>query len=504
MLKLIPEPTSIVTDSKKIFPMPCIRLGESGLDAEVVKDFLDFLLLLGIHEGDEYNVFFEYDASLEEEEYTLVIDENITVKAKTVSGRVYALQTLKQIFFQCGDKLPHTVIKDKPVKKIRGFMLDSGRYFFPLDDVKCMLRRMALHKLNLFHFHITEDQGWRIEIDKYPLLTEKGSVRKRTNFTFKEHRGFYTKKDIQEIVRYAHAFGIKVMPEFDIPGHSRAAIACYPYLSCFERKLDVADHWGVKHDVLCAGKDSTYTFVKNILDEFCEMFDDEYFHIGGDEVPKHRWRLCPDCQKKISELVLPDEEALQCYFMNEVKEYLKAKGKQVFMWSWDLKDSKRLDEDLGFTKCGATETFGRPFIDTSTDAYYIDLPYGYVSLENSAEHKLLDGNCLGVEATLWTEYVPNMKKADKMTYPRLFAVCEAGWNGQTSYSKVKERLDYYYSYLDRNSIGYSTLKTATPSKVRGFLQGMLFERRQLAWEGLHNIFDDKKTEKIAKNLTKGK
>lgn len=501
MLKLIPEPKKIETDNSKVYDFTKICLNTCRISSDVTDDFKAFISSLGLQEGGEENIILQHDEAVPDEGYIIIIDGKITVKASSASGNVYALQTLKQIFFQCGASLPYTYIEDCPTKKVRGFMLDSGRYFFPVDDVKKLLRRMALHKLNLFHFHLTEDQGWRIESEKYPLLTEKGSVRRRTNFNRKAHGGFYSKNDIREIVRYAHAFGIKVMPEFDIPGHSRAAIACYPYLSCFERELPVADHWGVKHDVLCAGKDSTYEFVHDIIDEFCELFPDEYFHIGGDEVPKHRWHLCPHCQKKIKDLGLKDEEELQFYFMNEINNYCKAKGKQCFMWSWDLKNCGDLSEDLGFTKCGEMETQNRPFIDTSTKAYYIDFPYGRISLKDTADHKVFHGNCLGVEATLWTEYVPDMKKADKMTYPRLFPVCETAWNGKCSYEKTEKNLSFYYDYLRCNNIGYSDLPAANPSTLRGKMQVLLFERRQLAWEGLHNIFDDKKVEKTAKEIT---
>ena len=426
MLRLIPAPESVKQISNNKTAITHISLGKNLLSPEAVKDFTDFCRL---PRGEE-NILFETDDSLEAEEYILKTGEKTVITASSAAGQLYALQTLKQILFQTDFNICAFEIKDKPKYKIRGFMLDVGRYFFPVEDVKLMIRRMAYHKLNLFHFHITEDQGWRVEIDKYPLLTQIGSKRKKTNFNHTPHGGYYTKDQIREIVDYAHAFCVKVMPEFDIPGHSRAAIAAYPRLSCFERELPVADHWGVKHDVLCAGKDSTMDFVKGVLDTFFELFPDEYIHIGGDEVPMHRWRLCPNCQKKIKDLGLKDENALQAWFMNTVKDYCAAHGKQAFMWSWDLKNDCLIDEDLGFTKCDGRQTGDRPFIDTDASAYYIDLPYGQVSLDDTIKHKPGEGNCLGVEATLWSEYVPDIGKADRMTYPRLGAVCETGWAGR--------------------------------------------------------------------------
>lgn len=493
MLNLIPSVKEIEIKTG-FLKIDHIALGVNDLSENAQNDFLDFC---GKPKGEE-NIIFVNDGSFKEEEYGIsVTADKITVTASSASGELYALQTLKQIFFQTDFNVPCLEIKDKPSYKIRGFMLDSGRYFFKVEEVKLFIRRMAMHKLNLFHFHLTEDQGWRIEIKKYPLLTQLGSIRKKTNFNHKPHGGYYTQQEIREIVDYAHSFCIKVMPEFDIPGHSRAAIACYNDLTCFPRNLPVADHWGVKHDVLCVGKDSTIEFVKNVLDEFFELFPDEYYHIGGDEVPKHRWDLCPNCQKRIKELGLKNSEELQVWFMNLVKDYCKEYGKQSFMWSWDLKGAGNLDNDLGFTKCGEMETGSRPFIDTSVEAYYIDLPYGYISLKKSADHKPYKGNCLGVEATLWTEYVPHMKKADRMTYPRLSALCETGWNGSTSWKEIKGKMDFYYKFLDKNKITPAPLSQANPDKIRGFFSGLLFERRQLAWEGLKNIFDDKYIEKRA-------
>ena len=495
-MNIIPAPVKVEIISDNRTPISSIGFGNNLLSDEAKKDFLDFCKL---SEG-ETNIFFENDASLDEEEYALKTEKGeVKITSSSASGQLYALQTLKQILFENGFSLPDLEIYDKPTHKIRGFMLDVGRYFYTVEEVKTFIRRMAMHKLNLFHFHLTEDQGWRIQIDAFPLLTEIGSKRTNTNFDRVPREGYYTKADIKEIVDYAHAFCIKVMPEFDIPGHSRAAIACYKELTCFERDLPVATHWGVKHDVLCVGKESTFDFVYKVIDEMCEMFPDEYFHIGGDEVPKHRWDLCPHCQAKRKELGLSNSDALQFWFMNKVKDYCKAKGKQAFMWSWELESDKDIDGDLGFTLCDGDSDIGdRPYIDTSTKAYYIDLPYGYINLKDTADSKTKNRNCLGLEVTLWTEYVKDMKKADYMTYPRLGAFCENAWNGGIGYEAFSKKLDYYYSLLDYNKIGYAKPHQAMPNKIRKPISVLWFERRQLAWEGLHNIFDDKAIEKMAK------
>ncbi len=432
-MKIIPQPQCITELSKTVFDMKGFTLGKNSLSEEAKCDFLSFL---NLPQAEKENILFKESTDLSDEEYIIETGSEIVIYSNSASGQLYALQTLKQILFQCGCKIPHIRVKDYPAHKFRGFMLDAGRYFFSVDDVKSIIRRMVLHKLNVLHLHLTEDQGWRIEIEKYPLLTEIGSSRKKTNFNHKAHSGFYTKADIKEIVDYAHAFCVKVMPEFDIPGHSRAAIAAYNDLTCFPRKLPVADHWGVKHDVLCVGNEKTMQFVYDVLDEFFEMFPDEYIHIGGDEVPKHRWDLCPACNAKRKKLGLENSDALQFWFMNTVKDYCKSHGKQAFMWSWELEDDTLLHTDLGFTKCGEMNTGNRPFIDTSTQAYYIDLPYGYISLKDSANHKIYSGNAIGVEATLWTEYVPNMKKADTMSFPRTGCLAETGWSGSCIFSFV--------------------------------------------------------------------
>ncbi len=494
-MKIIPQPQCITELSKTVFDMKGFTLGKNSLSEEAKCDFLSFL---NLPQAEKENILFKESTDLSDEEYIIETGSEIVIYSNSASGQLYALQTLKQILFQCGCKIPHIRVKDYPAHKFRGFMLDAGRYFFSVDDVKSIIRRMVLHKLNVLHLHLTEDQGWRIEIEKYPLLTEIGSSRKKTNFNHKAHSGFYTKADIKEIVDYAHAFCVKVMPEFDIPGHSRAAIAAYNELTCFPRKLPVADHWGVKHDVLCVGNEKTMQFVYDVLDEFFEMFPDEYIHIGGDEVPKHRWDLCPACNAKRKKLGLENSDALQFWFMNTVKDYCKSHGKQAFMWSWELEDDTLLHTDLGFTKCGEMNTGNRPFIDTSTQAYYIDLPYGYISLKDSANHKIYSGNAIGVEATLWTEYVPNMKKADTMSFPRTGCLAETGWSGSCTWETFSEKLDYYYSFLDKNNIGYAKANKANPNALRAKLSILLFERRQLVWEGLHNLFDDKKIEKIAR------
>lgn len=491
---LIPEPRSIKTDRMRTFDFSKIKLGASPLNETAQNDFLQFA---GRPQADAPNILFQTDRALAPEAYRLNICEKITIFSRDGAGAFYALQTLKQILLQCGDQLPYCEIEDAPAFAYRGMMLDVGRYFYTVEDVKAVLDRMALHKLNLLHLHLTEDQGWRIQIDRYPMLTAIGARRSYTNFNRTPHKGYYTKAQIREIVDYAHTKQIKVMPEFDMPGHCRAAIAAYPALSCFDRELPVATHWGVKHDVLCAGKEETYRFIFDVLDEMLEMFPDGYFHIGGDEVPKHRWHLCPHCRQKMRENGLKDEDELQEYFMNRVYKYLTEHGaKHVFMWNYDKLQPRILDKHIAFSLCGGEEK-ARDFTDTSAAAYYFDLPYGRIPLQAVCDHQI-PAQAMGAEGQLWSEYLPNLQKCDIMAFPRTGALAESAWSGGCSWAGFQKKLQFYYTFLEANGISHAAGARLNPKGLRKALDILWFEKRQLTWEGLHNLIDDRYVEHLAK------
>lgn len=458
-------------------------------------------------------------SSLGEEGYCLNVNNNsIIIEALSEHGAFYAVQTFKQILFQCTDKIPVMTIEDAPCFEYRGFMLDVGRYFYKVEEVKKFLDLMALHKLNTFHFHLTEDQGWRIEIKKYPLLTQKGSRRSHTNFGFIPRSGYYTQDEIKEIVSYAHSKFIRVIPEFDIPGHTVSAIACYPYLSCFDRKLKVATHWGVKHDILCAGKESTYEFVFDVLDEMAELFPDGEIHLGGDEAYKMRWNICPRCQAEIKKQGLKDSEELQQFFMSKVNAYLKEKGIKTIMWNWDdIEPTKWLDPSIAWNLCGVSPEklpviksemeSGRDMIITSSLPYYLDLPYGWINLKFAYEFDPVKGfsdedmkHIRGVEAPLWTEYVPDMRTAYLKTFPRLGAICETAWTQaeNKSWESFLEKMNFYYDFLSLYGVKGASLRKSMPSKIRAAASSLWFNRRQLHWQGLHNLIDDAVVKKTAK------
>lgn len=520
MFNIIPQPVSIlINQSEKGFTL---HTGTTISPYPFTEDLINFSkkqfgkkIIMHEDTGEERSIILKLDDSIEHEEgYTIKCENRrVFINAKTESGLFYGLQTLKQMLLQTEGKLPHVEIMDYPRFAYRGYMLDCGRYFYTVDEVKRIVDLMALHKLNVLHWHLTEDQGWRVEIKKYPLLTEKGSKRSHTNFNHRPHGGYYTQEEIKEIVAYCHERKIKVIPEFDVPGHMVAAISCYPYLSCLDRDLEVATHWGVKHDILCAGKESSYQFVYDVLDELIELFPDKVIHIGGDEAVKMRWKNCPHCQKAIQEKGLKDEDDLQMYFMTKVNEYIESKGYSSIMWNYDTAGgTEELSENIAWNVCGMGKDDklireelkrGRKMINTKCYPYYFDFPYGWNTLKmvcnDDGALTESDEETLGIEAQMWTEYVPNMKRLEFLTFPRLGAMAENAWaeKGYPSFSTFVHKAPDYYRLLDFYKVQYAPLKKACPSFIYKHASSLWFKRRVFHWEGLHNLIDDKKAEREA-------
>lgn len=513
ILKLVPYPRRAVVYDGNV-GVSSVRIEGiktvNGLNAE------DLLRFLGVKTGDEGTVL-EISVGVsadgcagQREGYALGVNrDGISVSATTEAGVFYALVTFAQLAHVYGGVLPICEIEDFPRFAYRGLMLDCGRYFFPKEDVMRIADLCALHKINVLHLHLTEDQGWRIEIDKYPLLTEKGSVRSHTNFGFKPHGGYYTKQDIREIVAYCNARNIQVIPEFDVPGHSRAALACYPHLGCFDRKTDVATHSGVKHDIMCAGKESTYEFVFGVIDEIAELFADNtvYIHLGGDEAVKTRWKICPHCQRRIKELGLGDEEGLQAYFMNRVCGYASDKGLIPVVWNgtdlsqpchektvWQIWTADGEKTSVGDVAKAAGACGG--YVNSDSGFAYLDLPYSYIDLKKSyAFDPVPDGGdeskCLGAEAALWSEYVPDFSTACKRLLPRLCALSDAMWGRYGGdFGEFTERAEGTLSYLRERGFSGTSLRSAMPSRLRAAFQTLWFERRRLHWQGLHNLVEN--------------
>lgn len=522
MLHILPEPINItVMPEKKGFKL---SKNTTVTPYDFSADFIDFVKkALGIEIHAEENaeeknsVILTIDGSVKHDEGYILKCENdcVQINAKTETGLFYGLQTLRQLLLQTDGDVPCVTIEDRPRFSYRGYMFDCGRYFFSVEDVKRVIDLMALHKLNVLHWHLTEDQGWRVEIKKYPLLTEKGSKRSHTNFNHKPHGGYFTQEDIKEIVQYCHARKIKVIPEFDIPGHTVSAIACYPYLSCFDRKLEVATHWGVKHDILCAGKESTYQFVFDVLDELMSLFPDKIIHLGGDEAVKMRWELCPRCQAEMKKLGLKSEDDLQAHFMEKVSDYLRQHGYSSIMWNDEnMKNEKKPDPQIGWTVYGKIEgraelngeaAEGRKLINTC-HTHYLDFPYGWTSIQEVCEEDGSltddDSGTWGVEGCMWTEYVPNMKKLEFLTFPRLGAIAETAWakKGSLSFSAFKGKAADYYKLLDVYNVNYAKMSKAQPSVFYKHASSIWFKRRVFHWQGLHNRTDDAKAAKEAAKI----
>ena len=416
------------------------------------------------------------------EGYSLKVEKDrILLTGNDEKGLFYAVQTLKQLLFQSEGSLPEIVIEDYPRFSVRGFMLDCGRYFFTVDAVKQFIDMMAFHKLNEFHWHLSEDQGFRCCLESKLLLTEIGSYRSHTNFNTRPHEGYYTKADMLDVINYAHSKHIKVIPEIDTPGHVKAMLSAYPGLACFPQDFLVSSFWGVKHDVLCIGKESTFAFIEELYDELTEIFTDGIIHLGGDEVPTVRWSLCRECQKRMKEEGMKDVSELHTYYLDRVASYLREKGIEVRMWNDTVKE-KMVDRSLtwqlwhgGMKPEDAVKELngGRKFVISCSENYYLDLPYSLTSIEKcySLEPEF-DGltdegkkNLLGVEACLWTEFVPDMLTADKMTYPRLGAICESAWSQKEKkdYTYFCTKLDSYCALLGQLGVKDATIVAALGS-----------------------------------------
>ena len=287
-------------------------------------------------------IHLQIDKKMPLEAYSLVVDDKgVTIKGSE-AGIFYGIQTLQQLLVDKGNgciQLPYIMINDEPRFGYRGLMLDVARYFYSVEYVKEYIDLMARYKINRFHWHLTEDAGWRIEIKKYPELTKIGAWRNSTQWGHNPteqdripHGGFYTQEQIKEIIQYAADRYITIVPEIDLPGHTMSVLATYPELSCTGGPFRIPETWGIKEEVLCLGNDKTYRFVEDVLSEVIDLFPGEYIHIGGDEAPKRRWKECPKCQRRIKENKLKDEHELQSYFIHHLDEFVTGKGRKIIGW----------------------------------------------------------------------------------------------------------------------------------------------------------------------------
>ncbi|MCR5567014.1 MAG: family 20 glycosylhydrolase [Clostridiales bacterium] len=326
----------------------------------------------------------------------------------------------------------------------RGFMLDVSRHYMPAEEIRKLLQAAAFLDMNRMHWHLTDDQGWRIEIRKYPLLTEVGAVRGDSFFggtpVKERNSGFYTQEEIREIVRFAGSLGIEIIPEIEIPGHAAAMLAAYPAFGCRRNETEKwQDHveisGGIFPSLICAGSDGAIAFLKDILDEVTELFPSDMIHIGGDEAVKYRWRRCPDCRRRIRELGLPSEDALQRWLVLEIGEYLAGKGRRTVVWN-DVLEGGLLPGHFIVQQWMGGEEKTRTFMENggsvirSDTAYcYMDYPYGAIDVKRIREMPRipdyaagLEDRLLGMECPLWTERVTDLDRAAYLLFPRLTAM----------------------------------------------------------------------------------
>lgn len=418
------------------------------------------------------------DPTVPKEGYRLVSSrEGLKIYASTDAGFYYGKITAEWLSAE-GD-MPDVIVTDAPRFGYRGFMIDCARHFFTVEELLKRIEVASKFKLNVFHWHLTDDQGWRAEIKRYPRLTEIGSYRPSTRGDSKPVKGFYTREDMRLVVEYAAERHINVLPEVDLPGHMSAAVASYPQLGCTGAEITVKDSFGIHEDVLCAGSDFTYEFIDNVLGELAEIFPFEYFHIGGDEALRLRWLDCEKCQEKMELNGLSDEDELQGFVMNAALKRLKELGKTGIVWNDGMSLNVSSDAAMQYWKDDAsslkkaverinsgTKTVISPFF-----AYYLEYPYGMTSLKKCFSRDPVpkgadEENILGVECALWTEYVETADKLDYRLFPRLAAVAERGWSEwHTDYRSFKTRLGAAYNIFDKYGVKYATIRKADPAPI---------------------------------------
>jgi len=451
------------------------------------------------------SIFIKINKELHEEEYKMRVEKSlISIEVSSPKGLFYSLNTLKQLmpadFF--GKELnvlnrivPCVEINDAPRFAYRGVHLDVSRHFMPVAFIYKFINLLSVYKINRFHWHLTDDQGWRIEIKKYPLLTQIGSVRKETLVGHKknipqvfdgiEYSGFYTQEEIKQIVAYAGKRFITIIPEIEMPGHSSAALAAYPELSCRPNDVyAVARKWGVFENVYCP-KENTFTFIENVLDEIMSLFPSHYIHIGGDECPKAAWKQSTYCQSLIKELGLKDENQLQSYFIQRIEKYVNSKGRDIIGWDEILEGGLAPNATVMSWRGDAggidAATKNHHVIMCPEKFCYLDYyqepkenaplaiggynPLSHVYSLNpipvtlpECKKKLIDG----VQANIWTEYMASPSQVEYMSFPRITALSEVAWSPEKkSWDSYYKRLQTEFIRLDKmdvNACQYERIK----------------------------------------------
>ena len=403
-----------------------------------------------------------HSSEIPSEGYRLTLKNDIFhIICSDDAGEYYARNTVKQIISTCGCVCPNLEIYDFPAFAYRGFSLDCARHIFEISDIKKLIDAAALCKMNVFHWHLTDDQGWRIPIDGYPLLTQTGSRRKKSNFRGLkeegEYGGFYQKDEIREIVGYCTKRHIEVIPEAEMPGHTTAILASYPEFGCTGKEIEVQTKEGIFDTVLCLGNEKIYDLIFAILDEICELFPGRYIHIGGDETPRTEWKKCEKCAKKAEELGITDLDAFQGQFIKSVAAYLRSKGKTAITWNESLKGGQLDPGDVMVQYWMGNKEYSDDFmskggriIQSDFFHYYCDYPLAMTPLKKTYDFepektgKKAD-SVYGIEAEMWTEFINTFEGICEKYIPRLQIIAERAWcsddaPGFDSFVKRFERL----------------------------------------------------------------
>ena len=488
------QPFLLTSNTKIVFPEGNDLMQRN---AQFLGDYLNLAIITTNPTNDKV---IELALGLEnnnKEAYRLEVAENkITITGASEAAVFYGIQTLRKSL-PIGDEsveLLPVIINDEPRFGYRGIMLDVARHYQPVEFVKKFIDLLAIHNINRFHWHLTEDQGWRIEIKQYPKLAELGSTRSQTvigkntgKYDGTPHGGFYTQEEIKEVVAYAQERYITTIPEIDLPGHMLAALKAYPEYGCTGGPYEVATTWGVFEDVLCAGNEGTYTFLENILTEVMQLFPSEYIHIGGDEVPKTRWQKCPKCQAKIKELGIKGdskhrkEHYLQSYLTARIEKFLNEHGRRIIGWDEILEGQLAPNATVmswrGMKGGIEAAKMGHDVIMTPTTHAYFD----YYQAEDITDEPFAIGglltvekvyslnptpdvltneekkHILGVQANLWTEYIATPEHVEYMLLPRMAAMSEVQWTQpeMKDYANFLERLPQLLNLYDKEAYNYA-------------------------------------------------
>ena len=527
-ISIIPEPLQVISNEGQFNLNNKTKLVYNGIDAKTIStiksinNFISETTTLKLDITDQipesnYILFQLNNETSNAESYQLAIHTNhITIKAPSLSGLFYGIQSFKQLLFDntkskkgeaVNVSIPAITIKDSAMFKYRGLNLDVARHFYPIDFIKKQIDLMAYYKLNVFHWHLTDDQGWRIEIKKYPKLTALGATRTKTlighgssapfKFDNKIYTGYYTQNEIKDVVAYAQERHVTIIPEIEMPGHSLAALAAYPELACKSGPFEVANRWGGFDDVMCAGKESTYVIIEDILTEVASLFPGQYIHIGGDDCSDVRWRECPNCQQKIKNHSLNNENGLKHYFVKRVKKIVEKLDKNMVGWGEILSHEKlegatviMWQDDININSNNLTNN---KIVKSSNNHLYFDHYQsdpknhplaigGYTPLKDVYQYNPLSDisspqelqSIIGTQANCWTEYMPTQKQVEYMLYPRLLAFSEISWAPQNkkNWPVFRQKVESHLKHLKTLGVNhfYEVPKPVTESDEVNFIK----------------------------------